>query len=174
MEQEHISTLIRRWRAKRGLSLSQMAGRAGTSPSALSRYEKGWQRFEIYSLRKIASALNCRLYIDFIPSDEPKGSYSKKYRWNRLKRLFWDKKLIKSDLSAYPEWAVKRILEYGDMNDIKFMIDFFSREKFLDLVSRIKFSSKKARVFWQNILEKENNPCMKKPLQNRENKYWPI
>ena len=173
MKTGDISELIKKWRKKRGLSLSQMAKRVDTSPAALSRYENGWQRFEIYSLRKIAAALNCRLYVDFVPIHNYKNIQNEAEAWKKMKRLFWDKKINRNDLVNYPEWVIKRVLEYGKMEDVKFIISFLGEKIFFRNLLKVKFSSKKTDIFWQNILKKENITCMKKPLQNREKNYWP-
>lgn len=64
---ENISQKIRDMRRRSGLSLQRAAHRMDTSPATLSRYENGWQRFEIYTLNKIATALGYRLKISFDP-----------------------------------------------------------------------------------------------------------
>jgi transcriptional regulator with XRE-family HTH domain len=52
---------IRRLREARGWTLAALARRARTSAPALHRYENGWDRFRIDTLRKVAGALGARL-----------------------------------------------------------------------------------------------------------------
>jgi ribosome-binding protein aMBF1 (putative translation factor) len=52
---------IRVWREHRGLSLRSLAGRVGTSPSALSDIETGKSEERLVVLRRIASVLDVTL-----------------------------------------------------------------------------------------------------------------
>ena len=59
---------IRRLREKHGWTLAQLARHAGTSGPTLHRYENGWDRFELGTLRRISSALGARLEIRLVPA----------------------------------------------------------------------------------------------------------
>ena len=63
MDEYHLSATLRKLRLGKGLSLSQLALKANTSVSALSRYENGWGRFEIATLNKICTAMGCEVVI---------------------------------------------------------------------------------------------------------------
>ena len=56
-----IGTQIRHLRRERGLTLSDLAQLANTSAPTMHRYESGWDRFELNTLRKIAAALGAAL-----------------------------------------------------------------------------------------------------------------
>ena len=58
---------LRHLRKRKHLSLNAMATLAQTSVSALHRYESGWDRFELHTLRRLAAALGCRLVISLEP-----------------------------------------------------------------------------------------------------------
>ncbi len=64
---EPIGPQIRRLREGRGWTLAELARRAGTSAPTMHRYENGWDRFELATLRKIAAALHTRLEVWFVP-----------------------------------------------------------------------------------------------------------
>lgn len=51
-----IGQQIRRLRQGRGWTLAELARLAATSGPTLHRYENGWDRFELVTLRKIAAA----------------------------------------------------------------------------------------------------------------------
>jgi HTH-type transcriptional regulator / antitoxin HipB len=107
-----ISEQIRERRRETGLSLAKVARRAGSSAATLSRYENGWMRFELYTLRKLALALDCDLAIDFRPKvRSPRAKLSRREVCKRLGRLFWDHKLTPGDLDAHRTWVVERVLE---------------------------------------------------------------
>ena len=46
-----VGLQIRALRKERGWSLAELARRAGTSAPTLHRYESGWERFELATLR---------------------------------------------------------------------------------------------------------------------------
>lgn len=170
---EGISELLRRQRLNKGLSLSQLAARADTSAATLSRYENGWQRFELYTLRKMATALGCRLEIDLVPAEREKGSPEKDIVIDTLKRLFWDRPLDTALLDAYPTWVTKRVLEFGTLNDVRLLISYLGRKRFLDITAQIGFSCAKTAVFWKHMLEKENRACTKKSFRQTVGRSWP-
>lgn len=64
-----IGLQIRQLRKRRGMTLQQLADRAGTSASALHRYEAGWDRFEVATLRRIATALGAHLDVRLIAGE---------------------------------------------------------------------------------------------------------
>jgi len=153
--------------------LQRAARRIDTSAATLSRYENGWQRFEVYTLNKIATALGYHMKISFelTPyADKPAGLSA---TMHQLKRLFWDCPLKAEHFMKYPAWITERVLEYGTLRDVQILVDFFGREKFLEIVSEIRFKSARTRAFWQHILKKENIPCMKKFFRQEVVKSWP-
>ncbi len=81
---------------------------------------------------------------------------------SRIQRLFWEKKLTVSDLKNCTGWAVKRVLEYGSMEDVEIVMCWLGRERFLQLVRSVNFSSKLTKCFWEKMLELEGIECSKK------------
>ncbi len=149
--------MLRTRRAELGLSLERVARRAGTSTATLCRYEKGWTRFEVATLHKLASALGCRLTVEL----HPPQVHAARHDVARLRRLFWDKPFDARDISRFPRWVVTRVVHYGDIGDIHALVDRIGLDGFLDIVATVRFSSKKAFVFWNKILEIEGMECTK-------------
>lgn len=173
MDSITISGQIKKRRLEAGLSLSQLARRVNTSAATLSRYENGWQRFEIYTLRKIATALGCRLVVEFLPMEKHSPDDREIADFKDLQRLFWDYRLAEQDLDQYPAWAVERILEFGSLKDIRYLVQRMGRRKFLEIVDGIPFKSTRTRNFWNTILQRENITCMKKSSLKRARPSWP-
>ena len=164
MKQEAISLSdqIRRRRLALGLSLSEVARRAGTSSATLSRYEHGWSRFEIYTLRKLAAALDCDLRVELSPKPVPDDTTpTARQTVSKIRRLFWDHPLKTKDLTAHTVWAVERVLEYGTIEDIRVMRGFLGKTAFLQTVAAAGRLSPRTRDFWRHILESEGIPCTK-------------
>ncbi|MFU8781377.1 MAG: helix-turn-helix domain-containing protein [Kiritimatiellia bacterium] len=162
-----ISEQLKQRRLDLGLSLSEVARRAGTSAATLSRYENGWSRFETYTLRKLALALHCELEITF----SPKKTYNARIPTpqdtvDQLARLFWDHPLMIDDLETYPIWVVERVLEFGSLSDIALLRARMGPQAFLKAVAAAQRLSPKTANFWQHILKMEGIPCTKKYSRN--------
>ena len=162
-----VSEQLKRRRTELGLSLSEVARRAGTSPATLSRYENGWTRFETYTLRKLAVALGCELRIEFRPRTvRGQATPDRAGALARLKRLFWDHPLVEKDLRAYPVWVLERVLDYGNLDDIRAIDGLMGREAFLQAVLKARRVSPRTRNFWCQILELEGMPCTRESSRN--------
>ncbi len=167
-----ISRQLASRRRRLGLSLSQLARRANTSPATLSRYENGWSRFEISTLRKLATALDCELVVELRPRprwvEQPAGENVVQ----QIGRLFWDQELNIGHLEKNPLWVVERVLEYGSLGDVRILAAFFGREELLDLVAKSRFSSARTRLFWQQVLEREGVSCTRKFSREEAATSW--
>ncbi len=163
MSELSISEKLRGRRLQSGYSLSEFARLADTSPATLSRYENGWTRFEVSTLRKLASAMGYRLQIEFIPNKaNSRTEMNESEIIDSLKRLFWESDFNPEILDKYPVWAVERVLESGQLQDIHSLQDLMGRDLFLESVLRCTRLSPKTRIFWNSILKKEGMSCMKK------------
>ena len=164
MQTGTISQQLKQRRLQLGLSLSDVARRAGTSPATLSRYEHDWTRFETYTLRKLALALCCELKIELRPKArrESERSLDRAGVQGRLKRLFWDHPLAPEDLDAHPVWVTERVLEYGTLADIQLLRDTMGNTEFLRAVAEARSLSPRTRSFWSQILKMEGIACTRK------------
>jgi transcriptional regulator with XRE-family HTH domain len=172
METKDISVSLKNARLHRGLSLSQLARRAGTSAPTVSRYENGWDRFELYTLQKLATALGCNLQIELVPAPKAVNPRSTRSLCRKVKRLFWDRPLKESDVTEYPGWVAKRVLEYGSLDDVMTLRDAMGRDRFLEQIASMQFDSARTRVFWQHMLEKEGIKCTPKFSRKAAQSCW--
>ncbi len=159
-------------RAELDLTLAQLARRADTSSATLSRYENGWARFELYTLRKLAAALGCRLKLTLEPIATPKARPSGSQVVGQLSRLFWDCQLAAHHLRDNTLWVVERVLEYGALGEVHLLVRWLGRDEFLDYVSQARLSSVTTRGFWEQILEREGLKCARKYSRDREATFW--
>jgi len=167
-----VSKQIRARREELGLSLAELARRADTSPATVSRYESGWTRFEVYTLRKLATALGCDLAISFQPKDRTSSRPSPSEVVRKLRRLFWDERLAVEHLEENLLWVVERVLEFGDLDDIRQLVELMGRDSFLQHVAEARFSLEKSRVFWRQILEREGMPCTTRSFRDEAASSW--
>ena len=157
-----VSRQIRVRRKDLGLSLAQVARRVDTSPATLSRYENGWTRFGVYTLRKLATALDCELVVRLEPKTRRGTRPQESDVVEKLRRLFWDQDLTVHHLEEHPMWVVERVLEYGNLEDVHHLVGHMGRDTFLHHVSGARFSSNRSRGFWQQILSREGMTCTRK------------
>jgi len=168
---DDLPQALKRRRMDLGLTQGQVARRAGTSTPTLCRYESGWKRFEVSTLRKLAAALDCRLEVDLVPrkTSRPVDTASSV---DRLGRLFWDRKLVEDDLVRHPRWVVARVVEHGNLEDIRFLVGRLGTARFLELTGSVRYASKRAARFWQNIRTMEAVTCTKKRSPTEVVRYW--
>jgi transcriptional regulator with XRE-family HTH domain len=168
-----ISFDIRRMRKARGMSLKRLASLAGTSVPTMSRYESGWSRFELSTLRKLATALGCRLEISWQPLVNRKSLQTEAQLIDRLGRLFWDRRIEQGDTQRYPRWLVGRVIQYGKIEDIRALSSFLGRKRFLQIVSGLRMPTTKLERFWETMLRYEGMTCTKKPSPAQAASSWP-
>ena len=168
MNQElSISEQLKRRRANLNLSLADVARRAGTSAATLSRYEHNWTRFETYTLRKLATALNCEFEITLRPkSDRTPTARTRSDAIAQLSRLFWDHTLTEDDIQKHPVWLVERVLEYGQLKDIDLVRSTMGKKAFLKATASAYRVSPRTRTFWKHMLNIEGITCTKKYSRN--------
>jgi transcriptional regulator with XRE-family HTH domain len=157
-----ISQQIAARRKRLGLSLSQLARRVNTSPATLSRYENGWSRFEISTLRKLATALDCDLVVKLQPRPRWVEQPTAENVVQQVGRLFRDQELDIVHLEESPLWVVEHVLEQGSLGDIRILTAFFGRERLLSLAAEATIPSNRTRVFWRQVLQREGVTCTKR------------
>ena len=147
--------------------MSEIARRAGTSVATLSRYENGWSRFEVQTLRKLATALDCNLSVELHPLPKARRASAGVTKVvSQLSRLFWDRPLARNDLEDHPDWVLERVLEYGALDDIQMLREFMGHRCFVERVSGLARLSPRTASFWRQLLEMEGIACTKKYSRN--------
>ena len=148
-----IGAQIRKLRMQRGLTLSALAQKAGTSAPTLHRYESGWDRFEVGTLRRIAAALGAGLEIRFIlPSREQRDRRPAAVKLVRvLAPLFWDLKLDVSHVTGNPRWVLGRVLMFGTPTQVRAARSFYGDGAIRDAV-RQRGIDARTRNYWNLML----------------------
>lgn len=146
---------IRKIRLARGWTLADLAKRAGTSAPAVHRYESGWDRFTLRTLRKIAEALGARLDIR-LSLVAPPGRSSRKVQARHLVKalepLFWDTDLTEECLTRNRRWVLARVLTEGRFEQVALARSFYGDAAILETVAHRSVDSI-TRNYWHTILE---------------------
>ena len=142
---------MRYLRERKGLSLAELARESGTSPSAVHRYESGWGAFELKTLARLASALGARLKIQLISLPSGPQNLTPRQLVGLWRALFWDVELTESHLETYPDWVLRRILQFGTWDDVH-----HARLHFGDIAVNRAASHRsmdtRTRRFWEVVL----------------------
>jgi transcriptional regulator with XRE-family HTH domain len=149
---------IQRLRQARGWTLADLAGRAGTSASTIHRYENGWDRFGLETLRKISYALGARLEIRLVRSARGTAArpVSRASLIRTLAPLFWDRDLRKTDLSRHPGWVLERVLTSGNRAQVLAARTFFGDDAVREAAERRGVDAR-TRAYWRVVLEAGNH-----------------
>jgi len=144
---------IRRLREARGWTLAALARRVGTSAPALHRYENGWDRFRVDTLRKVAAALGARLDVCLVPAARvrPRAAPTATALRKTLAPLFWDRDLRASDLAGHSGWVLERVLTAGGPEQVQAARAFYGDDALRRAVAR-RGVDRRTRNYWGLIL----------------------
>jgi transcriptional regulator with XRE-family HTH domain len=144
---------IRRLREERGWTLAALARRVGTSAPALHRYENGWDRFRVDTLRRVAGALGARLDVRLVPAARarPRSALTVKVLLKTLAPLFWDRDLRASDLAGHAGWVLERVLTAGSREQVQAARAFFGDDALRRSAAR-RGVDRRTRNYWSLIL----------------------
>jgi hypothetical protein len=71
----------------------------------------------------------------------------------RVKRLFWDVDKETVDLKLHRSYIVLRIMDYGNMDDVKWMLKTYSDEEIIEVVKKRRGLTRKSAYFWSTYLK---------------------
>jgi transcriptional regulator with XRE-family HTH domain len=148
-----VGPSLRCLRQRKGLSLKELAERIGSSVSAIHRYESGWGRFELRTLRRLAAALDARLDIrlDPVHRDGSAGRASPAQLVRTLRPLFWDVELKPEHLDENPQWVLRRVLRFGDWQAVRMARVYFGDDAVREAAAHRSMDPRTRRL-WQVIL----------------------
>ncbi len=149
-----LGPVLKSLREGKNLSLKDLAELAGTSASAIHRYESGWDRFELRTLRRLARALDAQLEIRLEARHIRDEARSPEELVSRLAPLFWDVDLAPCHLVDNPQWVLRRVLEFGDLEQNRWARRYFGDEA-VAAAARHRSASPRVRRFWEAVLEGE-------------------
>jgi transcriptional regulator with XRE-family HTH domain len=155
-----LGARLRQLRLSKELSLKDLAQLTGSSASAIHRYESGWDRFEVRTLRRLAAALGAELTIRLDPMDScasgpvPGDASAPDRVREALAPLFWDTDLHCEHLSEYPQWVLRRVLEDGDREQHRIARTFFGDEAVRQALQH-RSASPRVRRYWDVVLGEE-------------------
>lgn len=91
------------------------------------------------------------------------------------KNLFWDVNLKNNEIQKNASFIIGRILEYGDENDIKWMLKNFKNSQIKQTLYKKRDISSKSANYWASIfgLSKNKILCLKMSYRKMRKSHWP-
>ena len=74
--------------------------------------------------------------------------------------------MTETDLKDHPVWLLERVLEYGNLEDIRLLQNVMGRVEFLRCAGQAARVSPRTRNFWCRMLEMEGLTCTKTYSRN--------
>lgn len=92
-----------------------------------------------------------------------------------LKEYFWDIDFDKINFDERKVYILKRILEYGDGDAVRWIWKNFKKEEIKDVLCNFRDYSLKTANFWATILniKKEKVKCLNKSFRETQKQFWP-
>lgn len=82
----------------------------------------------------------------------------------KIKRLFWDveKEIVNPKL--HQAYIIRRIMDYGNIDDVKWMLKQYSPAEIIDVVKKSRGLSRRSAWFWAHYfrISPEEVECLKK------------
>jgi hypothetical protein len=100
------------------------------------------------------------------PENEPLEE-SPEFIPERTRRLFWDAEPRSVDKRIHRSYIVRRIMDYGNMEDVKWMLRTYSTEEIIDVLKKSRGLSPKSACFWSAYfnLAREEIACLNTPFR---------
>ncbi len=93
---------------------------------------------------------------------------------NRFKKFFWDVKFQDLDIKKHKFFIIERLLEYGDMSSIKWLLENIDKKDIRKVVCTSRRLGKKTIAFWKVYLNiKDSQICTRKRFIQIPNELWP-
>ena len=85
----------------------------------------------------------------------------------KIRRFFWECKDAEMDIQRNCFFVIERLLEYGDLGAVKWVLENFEQTQIVEVVKTSRNLSRKTASMWQNYfnLSKEEIRCMNIPCQ---------
>ena len=82
-----------------------------------------------------------------------------------LRSYFWDVAFEELDIKIHAFLIIKRVLDRGNLRDIRWLIKTYGKEPIKKVVTETKDLARPTGNFWADILGLDKNqiPCLQKP-----------
>ena len=91
-----------------------------------------------------------------------------------VKKYFWEIDAKKLNPDKYPEYVIARILEYGDREDVAWMLKHYSRNQIIKILENSRNLSQKSANYWVEYfdLPRRKILCLQKQFRGLSRAIW--
>ncbi len=86
------------------------------------------------------------------------------------KTLFWDIKEI--NLKENDSYVIDRILNFGDIQDFIWAVDFYGEEKIRENIKKSRTLDAKSFNFWTNYFNIKKSQCTRYQSTKKQSAFW--
>lgn len=92
---------------------------------------------------------------------------------NYISKYLWDVNPKNISPKSNPEFIIERVLEYGDLNSLKWIVEKFKKEIIIDVLKKSKKISPKTGNFYSIYFKvpKGEILCIRKPFTQKQNRF---
>jgi len=92
-----------------------------------------------------------------------------------LRQYFWDIDFDKFDYRRYPRYVIERILEYGNVIVIRWMLKTFTQDQIISALEKSRELTPKSANFWALMLnvKEEKVKCLNMSFRTIRKQFWP-
>ena len=92
-----------------------------------------------------------------------------------LKKYFWDVNFKELDFEKYPAYISERILEYGNVKAVKWLLRNVSKQDLKKIIIKTYQLSPKSANFWALFfnIPKQKILCLNKSYLKQRKSHWP-
>ncbi len=90
-----------------------------------------------------------------------------------VRTYLWDVNLEELSLQKHSKFIIERVLEYGDMNALKWLESNFKREEITEVLKNSKRISPKTGSLYALYFDipRESLLCIQKPFTQKQNRF---
>ncbi|MEA2065243.1 MAG: hypothetical protein U9O66_03035 [Patescibacteria group bacterium] len=86
--------------------------------------------------------------------------------------LFWDVQLKNLNPKKYKKFIIERILLRGDLDDFKWAVFFYGKDKIKEIFLKSKKFDFKSQNFWCFYFNLDKSKCIRKQSIKKQSAFW--
>ena len=92
-----------------------------------------------------------------------------------LRPLFWDTNFDRLRIPGHERYIIERILELGDVPEVRWMMQQFTRQQVIQTLQTSRGISRKSARFWALVLNvpPEKVRCLTASFRQQPGRIWP-
>jgi len=91
-----------------------------------------------------------------------------------FRKYLWDSNVDTMDMQTYKSLVIARVLEHGNLLDVKKILSLYSREDIIKTIESSTEISRRTGYFWKYYYNIQNPiKCLTPQLRKKQENLWP-